>query len=134
MDKLSTRLKSFRRRNATNNIHIMSAAISGEEGLPIDNDARKALEYLGVPVLDHKSQRLSVQIIARADKIWCMSSEHKQLILEKFPEAGGKVNCLDEKEGIPVPHGKGVSAYIECARKLEEIIDNLIFRKEISIL
>jgi len=115
-------------------VQILSAGISGEEGMPMDSDAKIALQQLGVPVLEHRSHKLSLENIIGAKKIWCMSNENKQQILEKFPEAKGKVNSLDEKESIPVPHGKGLSAYLDCARKLEQVIENLIVKREIAFL
>ena len=82
--------------------------------------------------MSHSSRKLSAIDIDVIDKIWCMSFEHKKMILEKFPEAENKINCLDEKDLIPVPHGNGVAAYIECALKLEQLIDGLIKKKEIA--
>ncbi len=115
------------------NIHILSAAINGAEGMPINNDARMALELLGVPVIAHKSQKLSATDILQADKIWCMSSAQKQLIIELFPESKTKLECLDDKAVIPVPFGKGIAAYVECAKKLEQVIDYLISKNEIVL-
>jgi protein-tyrosine-phosphatase len=116
------------------NIRILSAAINGEEGLPMEDNAQLALQHLGIPVLQHVSHKLSIENILQAEKIWCISAEHKQLILEKFPEANGKINCLDDIEAIPAPHGKGLSAYIDCAERLQQVIDDLIFRKEIAFI
>ena len=113
------------------NIRIMSAAINGEEGRPMDKDAQFALRYLGIPVEERISTRLSADNIMQAKKIWCMSVEQKQLILDKFPESAEKLYSLDEYEHIPVPHGKGIEAYIDCARHLESAVE-LIVQKEIA--
>ena len=82
----------------------------------------------------HNSRRLTNDIIEKADQIWCITPEHKDLINQKFPDVENKVNCLDSEGMMPVPHGKGVSAYIECAKKLEEVIDSLIYKEEIQFI
>ena len=115
------------------NIKILSAAISGEPGIPMHSDALYALRELEYSLTNHSSKHISAMSIKSIDKIWCMSSEHKSQILEIIPEAEGKVYCLDSKNEIPVPHGKGLNAYVECAKKLEQLIDGLIKKKEIEL-
>jgi protein-tyrosine-phosphatase len=132
IDRMVAHLESQNPNTSRDNIRVISAGITGEEGAPISDNARSALQHLGVEVMPHTSKRLATDEIAQFDRIWCMSMEHQQLILEKFPEAVGKVNCLDEEDRIPIPHGNDVSAYIECAQKLEQLIDDLISKKEIE--
>lgn len=133
MNKMMSLLRSEGEFTSPTNIKILSAGITAEEGVSMSQDARLALEHLQMKILPHSSRKLRKDDISLVDKIWCMSSNHKQSILEKFPEATGKVYCLDVKDQIPVPHGRGVRAYIECARKLESLIDGLINKKEIEI-
>ncbi|MDH7448110.1 arsenate reductase/protein-tyrosine-phosphatase family protein [Aquimarina sp. 2201CG14-23] len=133
MNKMMSRLQSKGEFTSPTNIKILSAGITAEEGVSMSEDARSALEHLQMKIIPHSSHKLSQQDISIVDKIWCMSSAHKQSILDKFPEALGKVYCLDVKDQIPVPHGRGVRAYIECALKLEKLIDGLINTKEIEL-
>lgn len=134
VNKIMSQLKLTDGINFPNNIQILSAGITGEEGISISKEAISALESLKMKVIPHLSRKLTKNDISLVNKIWCMSSNHKQEILAKFPQAMGKVNSLDEVDEIPVPHGKGVNAYIECARKLEHAIDSLINRKEIEVV
>ncbi|KAA1246568.1 hypothetical protein [Aquimarina sp. RZ0] len=133
MNKMMNLLRSEGEFTSPNNVQILSAGITAEEGVSMSEDARTALEHLKMKIMPHSSRKLRKNDISLVDKIWCMSSKHKQSILEKFPEAVGKVNCLDVDDQIPIPHGRGVRAYIECARKLEILIDGLIHKKEIEI-
>jgi len=95
-------------------------------------DARLALEHLGIEIMPHNSRKLNEQDIEEVDRIWCMTDKHRDLVLEKFPKAKYKINFLDVDGSIPVPHGNGLNTYIECARKLEQLIDGLIMQKEIK--
>lgn len=132
MDRMISHLETRQQRKKRSNIRILSAGITGAEGAPLSEDAQKALEHLGIEIMPHFSRKLNAQDISKVDKIWCMASDHVDLILEKFPKAKDKVNYLDEQDAIPVPHGHGLKAYIECAKKLEQLIDKLIIKQEIA--
>ncbi len=132
MDKMMVHYNANRRRKRKLNIEILSAAISGEEGIPIQTNALYALKELKYNSISHSSNPMSNIDIESANKILCMSSEHKQEIIRKFPEAKDKVYALDTESIIPIPHGKGKKAYIECAKKLELVIDQLINKNEIA--
>ncbi len=128
LNRMISSLPAIRRTN----IRILSASINGEEGVPIHNDARLALEHLGIEIMPHNSRRLNEKDLEEVDKIWCMTGEHRDQVLEKFPKMKHKINFLDMDGSVPVPHSNGLNAYIECARKLEQLIDGLIMRKEIK--
>ena len=134
LDRMVSHFSANPKVNKRSRIHVLSAGINGENGAPINNDALLALEQLDIHVMPHNSHRLTRDDVEKVDHIWCMTSEHKNLILQKFPEVENKINCLDLMGTMPVPHGKGVSAYVECAKKLEEVIDSLIYKKEIQFV
>lgn len=132
MDKMMAFYENNKKRFNRLNINILSAAISGSEGRPMSTDALYALETLQFNPIDHSSNSLSNIRMDVVDKIWCMSSEHKEEILRRFPEAKDKVFALDREGAIPNPHGQGKNAYVECARQLEGVIDRLIHKSEIA--
>ena len=132
IDKMTEQLKAKGQFKRSKNINIFSAGLTAEDGISLNSYAESALNHLEVEVLEHSSRKLSLDDIKAADKIWCMSSEHTQFVLDNFPEAHGKVNNLDANDQIPTVHGSDVTAYIRCARKLEELIDGLIQKKEIE--
>lgn len=132
MDKITEQLKANGQFKRSKNINILSAGLTGEDGVSLNNHARSALNQLEIEVLEHSSRKLSIEDIKAADKIWCMSSEHTQFVLDNFPEAKGKVNNLDANDQVPGVHGSDVSAYIKCAKKLDELIDGLIMKNEIK--
>jgi protein-tyrosine phosphatase len=132
MNKMMAFYENNKKRFKKLNINILSAAISGSEGRPMSTDALYALETLQFKPIDHSSNSLSNIRMDAVDKIWCMSTEHKEEILQRFPEAKDKVFALDGEGAIPNPHGQGKNAYVECARQLEGVIDRLIHKSEIA--
>ncbi|WP_103068971.1 arsenate reductase/protein-tyrosine-phosphatase family protein [Aquimarina sediminis] len=132
LDRMISHLESQYKTNKRSNIQVLSAGINGEDGIPIHNDAQLALEHLGIKTIPHNSHKLSKKDISTVDKIWCITQEHKDLITQKYPDIEYKISCLDTEGSIPIPHGKGKKAYIECAKKLEKVIDELIHKKEIA--
>jgi protein-tyrosine-phosphatase len=134
LDRMVLRLSTSQNVNKRSSVHVLSAGINGDNGTPIHGDAKLALAHLGIKVMPHFSHILTSQDIEKVDKIWCITPEHMDLILQKFPNVQTKINCLDKEGTLPVPHGNGLNAYIECAKKLEEIIDSLIYKKEIRFV
>ena len=132
IDRMVSFLESDSKKNKSPRITILSAGINTDDGTPIQEDAQHALKHLGIEVMPHNSRRLERIDLQKVDKVWCMTQKHKDMILQKFPEMGLKIHHLDIDGTLPIPHGKGIRAYIECAKKLEFIIDNLIHREEIQ--
>ncbi|WP_461304666.1 arsenate reductase/protein-tyrosine-phosphatase family protein [Aureisphaera sp.] len=132
IDKMVSFLQTDSKKNKSPKVTVLSAGINTEGGRPIHENAQQALQHLGVSVLPHHSKRISNDDLDKVDKVWCMTQDHKDLILQKFPGMESKIHYLDLDGSLPVPHGKGIRAYIECAEKLEQIIDNLIRKEEIQ--
>ena len=128
------RLKSYldQQGTDTSNVNVFSAGITGEEGLSISKDAKEALAHLGVQAMPHTSRRIDQSDIENMDQIWCIAESHQQMILEKFPEAGGKIHYMEAIDNISTPHGRGLNAYIDCARQLSHVIDQLIHQKQLN--
>lgn len=112
---------------------ILSAGIEPQVGIPTQEDAKMALTSLGVEPVPHTSTLLSYNEIKLANRIYCMSQEHKNWIEEKYPAAQGKIKCIDPNDAVPVPHGKGVQAYIDCAQKLDRLIDDLLYKDQLQL-
>ncbi|MFT5166362.1 MAG: protein-tyrosine-phosphatase [Saprospiraceae bacterium] len=113
-------------------IKVMSAGFSVKEGAAMAPNAQLALEKLGVEKHDHQARNLKVAMVSAATEIFCMSEEHQQEIIGKFPGALNKVSCLDPGDNITIPHGGGVDAYHECAATLKNLINNRFEKGHIS--
>ena len=62
-----------------------------------------------------------------------MSEEHRKVIAKKFPSAVLKTHCIDPADALPVPHGKGVEAYKQCAERLNTLISLAFTDQKITL-
>ena len=49
------------------------------------------------------------------------------------PLAEKKVKCLDPKDGIPNPHGLDHKAFVICAKKIQQLIEEQIFQPKVEL-
>ncbi|MBL4707415.1 MAG: hypothetical protein JKY48_03130 [Flavobacteriales bacterium] len=117
----------------TKDVKVMSAGICAEDGNSLNENARKALARLGIKTSDHQSQFLSQELIDWSDKIFCMTEEHRKMLIEQYPLAETKVMCLDPEDAIPNPHGLDHKAFINCAKKIQQLIEDQIFQPEVEL-
>jgi protein-tyrosine-phosphatase len=107
----------------------------------VDNDlptaeAAAAISELGIDLPEHRSRRLTPDLIGEADLILTMTNRQKSEVLYLAPEAGSKVFRLKEyacQEGqrecpdpngldIADPFGKPLEYYRACAAELRAFI------------
>lgn len=133
LSKVEEKLKSRELELSVAGIEIISAGIDPKEGTPLSDAARKALTDLGVTPPDHFSSKLSKTQVKKANRIYCMSQEHRKRIITRFPEAMLKCECLDPADNLPNPHGMGHAAYQQCADYLSNLIDQQLETQRISL-
>jgi len=75
-------------------IQAVSAGLSATPGNSISEEARDVLEHLQVPVPGHRTQKLSEDLVAKAEAIFCMTESQRQIASEMFPESAYKMFCL----------------------------------------
>lgn len=108
-------------------IEIASAGLYTISDLPASEEAIMIMEREGLDITGHRSRVLDVHMLDDADLILTMGSNHRDEILERFPETESKVYTLGEYAGfagvdIKDPIGGGSEAYQKCARQLKEIL------------
>ena len=106
----------------TVNVRALSAGVSARVGAPLTPEADEVLRSLNVPVRPHAARSLTLELAERAELIFCMSSEHRQRVIEMLPSVAGKTYCLDLQSDIEDPIGKGMPAYIACARRIQAAV------------
>lgn len=104
------------------NMNVWSAGLTANQGAPLSNNAKLALNKLKIPVIAHASKNLDTQDIEKADTIFCMSENQKQEIIKVFPLAKNKVTCLNEEIGIANPAGGDLKSYLDCAQQIKGVI------------
>ncbi|MAC15847.1 MAG: protein tyrosine phosphatase [Alcanivorax sp.] len=93
---------------------IMSAGLVGLEGRDMESTARAVAEQNGLSCGEHVARKLTGEMCRESDLILVMESSQKERLIQKFPEATGKVFLLTHwngKHDIPDPYKRGRGAY-----------------------
>ena len=106
----------------TVNVRALSAGVSAKVGAPLTDEAAEVLRSLSVPVKPHAARSLTPELAEKAELIFCMTKAHRQAVVEMLPSVAGKTYCLDTQADIADPIGKGMPAYVACARQIQRLV------------
>ena len=101
-----------------NNLNVDSCGLC-LGGMPISQNSCLALAEIGIDKSQHISKPISKELITWADKIICMSENHKQAL-----DSLG-VNAQILGNGIPDPYGCDITVYRECRDEIIKQLDLL---------
>ena len=117
-ERLRISLKSLE----TVNVRAMSAGVSARVGAPLTEEAADVLRSLNVPVRPHAARNLTPELAAKSELIFCMTKAHRKAVVEMLPEVEGKTYCLSTEVDVDDPIGKGMTAYVDCARQIQRLV------------
>ena len=120
--EIATRLGIAYEALETVNVRALSAGVSARVGAPLTDEAAEVLRSLSVPVKPHAARNLTPELAEKAELIFCMTKAHRQAVVEMLPSVAGKTYCLGTQEDIDDPIGKGMPAYIACARQIQRLV------------
>jgi protein-tyrosine-phosphatase len=106
----------------TVNVRALSAGVSARVGAPLTPEAQEVLRSLNVPVRPHAARSLTVELADQAEIIFCMTSAHRQAVIEMIPSVAWKTLCLNSEGDIDDPIGKGLPAYLNCAQGIRRLV------------
>jgi protein-tyrosine-phosphatase len=106
----------------TVNVRALSAGVSARVGEPLTAEAQEALRSLNVPVAPHAAQNLTVDLAREAEMILCMTGAVRDAVIKMLPALATKTYCLDSASDIPDPIGRGMDAYLNCARRIHDLV------------
>jgi len=106
----------------TVNVRALSAGVSARVGAPLTDEAAEVLRSLSVPVQPHAARNLTLELANEAELIFCMTSAHRKAVIEMLPSVAGKTYCLDTEVDIADPIGKGMAAYVACAKQIQRLV------------
>jgi protein-tyrosine-phosphatase len=106
----------------TVNARALSAGVSARVGEPLTAEAQEALSLLDVPVQAHAARNLTPEMAQQAERIFCMTNAVREAVIQMLPAAANKTYCLDAASDIPDPIGKGMDAYLTCARRIHDLV------------
>ena len=85
-------------------------------------EAQDALRSLNVHVEPHAARNLTAELAQQAEMIFCMTGAHRDAVLKMLPDVASKTFCLDMQADIDDPIGKGMEAYLNCARRIHDLV------------
>jgi protein-tyrosine-phosphatase len=106
----------------TVNVRAMSAGVSARVGAPLTSEAAEVLQSLNVPAQPHAARNLTPELAAGAELIFCMTKAHRKAVVEMLPQFEGKTYCLSTEVDVDDPIGKGMAAYVDCARQIQRLV------------
>jgi protein-tyrosine-phosphatase len=106
----------------TVNVRALSAGVSARVGAPLTDEAAEVLRSLSVPVQPHAARNLTPELAAEAELIFCMTKAHRKAVVEMLPQVAGKTYCLSDEADVDDPIGKGMAAYVDCARQIQRLV------------
>ena len=114
-----------------NEFEIGSAGIAAYDGYPSTLETIRVMHEAGADVSDHRSRRLTRELVDRADKIFVMEKMHREMIVNFWPEASDKVHLLTEfspedarrrDADVPDPIRTSDEFYREILRIIDECV------------
>lgn len=124
-----------------------SAGLQAMDGEQANHEAVRVMKKRGIDLSGHRASCLTSDRVQRAGLILVMEERQKQCLLERFPEAAGKVSVVKEyaaaletasgqpapqagpgrpgRYDIPDPFGGPTAVYSQCAAELCGAITDL---------
>jgi protein-tyrosine phosphatase len=109
---------------------VLSAGVWAGEDQRATPQALEVAREFGVDLAAHRSQKLTKELIDKADMVFCMTREHVDAARELSPASAGRVRRLWSKGDILDPAGGGPDVYRRTARKMQQAIEEIL-RKEL---
>ena len=104
------------------NVQALSAGIAAKVGAPMTPEAKQALRLLGIPPNGHRARNVTVELAHQVERIFCMTQAHRDAVIDLVPAAAAKTLCLDPECDLEDPIGKGMAAYVDCARRIQTLV------------
>ncbi len=115
-----------------NQIRVSSAGVSAFAGDPPADNAVRALKKVNLDLEDHRSRRLTAQMVENALAVIVMTDSHRLIIESQLPNLSVPVILFREKLGdsaehqVPDPIGGPLDDYLETRDALAEAVPSLI--------
>lgn len=116
-------------------VYVGSAGTQAVPGTRCPDLAVQIARQAGIDLSRHTARQIDLVLIEQADLILVMAPEHRQLIAEVSPQAGGKVWLLKQfgrlavnpsssygEEAVPDPFGGSPYHYRTCFNEIHEEI------------
>lgn len=114
-------------------IEVYSCGTYAENGDYPTWEAIETMKEYNIDITSHRATNISKSNIGNMDVILCATKNHKNIVLQLYPQLEGKVYTMKEYVGkiengldISDPWGYSIEIYRKCASEIEEIIEKII--------
>ena len=108
---------------------LASAGVWAVDGIPATREAISAAKAHGADISNHRSRKVTIELIKSADLILCMMAGHVAAVCSLDPTVSNKVRRLDQRGDISDPIGGGADVYRRTADRISSAILNCLDRK-----
>lgn len=95
-------------------LSVQSRGLAAYDGDGPSSDAVEALEEIGADLCGHRARQVQPDDLLEADRIYVMTEQHKNVIVESLPETAERITVV----GIPDPFGQPLAQYRICRDEL----------------
>ena len=128
-------LRHILQRAGVDTVAVESAGAFAMDGMGPTAETLRVLQDAGIDGRDHRSRRLTTEMIQAADLIFAMEQLHADEIVRWMPHAQSKVHLLnthglfpEQVEGSPNiadPIGKPLEVYEVCFSQISEAVERV---------
>ena len=102
---------------------VASAGVYAGPGAPPSEHSVTAMENRGIDLTGHRSRPAIDREVATFDRVYCLTSSHRDALLAMLPPGARQVELLDPSGGdVPDPFGGPAEIYEETAAVIDEFI------------
>ena len=105
---------------------VRSAGTSACGGCEASPGAVEEMGRRGMDLSRHRSQPLTVELLQQAERIYVMTPEHREMVLDLAPGAADRVELLDPQGPVLDPVGGGPEEYLRTADHLAQAIESRV--------
>jgi glycine hydroxymethyltransferase len=114
-------------------VRVASAGLGAMDGQRPSLHAVEALAREGIDISGHRSQPVSAALLQRADFVFTMTRDHRDMLLLLFPEAGAKIRLLRAAEAakggradVYDPIGGSFATYETCKEEIKHALTGVL--------
>lgn len=112
-------------------VRVTSCGLAVDAGIQMPGIIKRLFAREGIPETSHIPRQIDAALVAGADLILVMTSQHRTKMAELFPEAAAKTHELIAYAGlgngnVADPYGQGEAVYFNTFRLIKKSVD-LVF-------
>lgn len=104
------------------NTRILSAGLSAGQGHRAAAEAIAAAARRGADISTHRCRKLTRELIAEADLVFCMTDAQVAEVVQLAPEAADRVRRLEPRADLPDPIGGDLNGYHRTAERIDKAL------------